>query len=289
MEIEDLEFLIITGMSGAGKSETIHFLEDRGYFCIDNLPAILLTDFTDIYKKSKGKITKLAFVIDTRDKNLTGDLEKALSDLKSKKVNYKILFLDARDEILLNRFNLTRRKHPIDEYETLIENIRSERKKLEEVRKLTSFIIDTSDISAKGLVTLLEGELKDKLDTKLTVTFTSYGFKYGSPIDLDLMFDLRFLPNPYYIPEIKELTGNNKEVQEYIMKFEESQIFYNKLKEMLEFLFPRYIKEGKSYLTIGLGCSGGKHRSVTFANKLYEFFNSQDDYKTLVTHRDIIK
>lgn len=280
------EFLIITGMSGAGKSQAVNFFEDRGFFCIDNLPASLLTSFVDIYNKSKGKIKKVAFVIDIRSWNFVEDFYNELKGLRESGINYKIIFLDSKDEVLLQRFNLTRRKHPLEVYNTLLENIEEERKRLEDIRSIAAIIIDTSSLTTKELIAKLEEELEMSDKTKINITFLSFGFKYGIPIDLDMMFDVRFLPNPYYIDSLKEKTGNDMDVQEYVLKFDVSKQFYDKIKDMLDFLIPNFIKEGKSHLTIGIGCSGGKHRSVTFANRLYDYYSGKKECKVFITHRD---
>lgn len=289
MENRNFEFLIITGMSGAGKSQAINFFEDRGYFCIDNLPASLLSSFLDLYYKSKGKIKKLAFVIDIRGWNLTENFFEELNILKAHSVNYQILFLDAKDEILLNRFKFTRRKHPLSTHSGLLDNIMEERRTLSEIRNIADLIIDTSELPIKDLREKLEFQFQEELSPKLKITFASFGFKYGIPIDLDLMFDVRFLPNPYYRTELRERTGNEKDVQDYVMNFEESLIFFEKLIDLLDFLFPKYVKEGKTHITVGMGCTGGRHRSVTFANKLYEYFKNKEGYEANISHRDVLK
>lgn len=289
MNDKNFEFLIITGMSGAGKTQAINLFEDRGYFCIDNLPASLLSSFLDIYYKSKGKIKKLAFVIDIRGWNLTENFFEELKILEKHSVNYKILFLDAKDEILLNRFKFTRRKHPLSTHNSLLDNIKEERKTLVEIRNVSDFIIDSSELTVKDLRKKLEFQFQEDLSPKLKITFASFGFKYGIPIDLDLMFDVRFLPNPYYKAELRERTGNEEDVQNYVMSFDESNIFFGKLTEMLDFLFPKYIREGKTNMTVGMGCTGGRHRSVTFANKLYEYFKGEKNYEVDVSHRDVLK
>lgn len=283
------EFLIITGMSGAGKSQAVNFFEDRGFFCIDNLPATLLTSFVDIYNKSKGKIKKVAFVIDIRSWNFVEDFYNELKGLRESGINYKIIFLDAKDEVILQRFNLTRRKHPLEVHNTLLKNIEEERRRLEEIRSIAAIIIDTSNLTTKDLILKLEEELEVSDKTKINITFLSFGFKYGIPIDLDMMFDVRFLPNPYYIDSLKDKTGNDMDVQEYVLKFEISRQFYDKIKDMMDFLIPNFIKEGKSHLTIGIGCSGGKHRSVTFANRLYDYYSGKKECKVSISHRDYNK
>ncbi len=280
------EFLIITGMSGAGKSQAIHFFEDRGFFCIDNLPVGLLTSFVDIYNKSKGKIKKVAFVIDIRSWNFIEDFYNELKGLRESGINYKIVFLDAKDDVILQRFNLTRRKHPLEVHNTLLKNIEEERRRLEDVRSIATTIIDTSALTTKELLKKLEEELEMSDRIKINISFVSFGFKYGIPIDIDMLFDVRFLPNPYYIDSLKEKDGNDIEVQEYVMKFDESREFYEKIKDMMDFLIPNFMKEGKSHLTIAVGCSGGKHRSVTFVNRLYDYYAAKKECKVSLYHRD---
>ncbi|MGM0507827.1 MAG: RNase adapter RapZ [Fusobacteriota bacterium] len=280
------EFLIITGMSGAGKTEAINYFEDRGYFCIDNLPASLLSNFIDIYTKSNGKIEKVAFVIDMRDKNFLDSFFCELKKLRENNINYKTIFLDAKNDILLNRFKETRRKHPLDKEDTLLESIKKERRELEEIKKMATLIIDTSELSRFELKEKLEQKFSDKINPHMNIVFISFGFKYGIPLDIDLLFDVRFLPNPFYKEDLRLKTGNDKEVQDYVMKFEQSQAFFDKLTNMLDFLLPQYKKEGKSYVTIGIGCTGGHHRSVTFVNKLYDFYSGKQDYYITLSHRD---
>lgn len=289
MKKNDLEFLIITGMSGAGKTQAMNFFEDRGYFCIDNLPAALLSNFISLYFKSKGKIKKLAFVIDIRSWGFFEDFFDEIKNLRNNNINYKILFLDAKDEVLLNRFKLTRRKHPLEIYNTLLKNIEEERKRLEDLRNMASIIIDTSNLTIKDLSEKLEDEFKGEFTKNLSITFISFGFKYGIPIDLDMMYDVRFLPNPFYIESLKRKTGNDLEVQEYVMKAEESREFFYKLQDMISFLIPYFEKERKSHLNIGIGCTGGKHRSVTFVNKLYDYFSGFGKSQIRISHRDINK
>lgn len=287
--VEQFEFLIITGMSGAGKSQAIRFFEDRDYFCIDNLPASLIGSFVDIYKKSEGKIKKLAFVIDIRGWNFLKDFYNEIKVLRENNINFKTLFLDAKDEVLLNRFKLTRRKHPLNIHPTLLKNIQEERVRLEEIRNTANIIIDTSNLSLKELMEKLEEEFRGEISPNLSLSLVSFGFKYGIPIDSDMIFDVRFLPNPYYDETLKNKTGNDLEVQEFVWKYEDSRVFYEKLREMLEYLLPKFIKEGKSHLNIAIGCTGGKHRSVSFVNKLYDYFSGKEECKVFLSHRDISK
>jgi len=286
---KNIEFIIITGMSGAGKTQALNFFEDRGFFCIDNLPAGLLMNFLDIYDKSNGKIKKLAFVIDIRSWDFIDELYKQIRILDEHNIKHKIIFLDARNEVIVNRFNLTRRKHPVDKHETLLNNIEEERFNIEEIKKMSNFIIDTSEIKVSELFQKLDEELNYNTNLKMNITFVSFGYKYGIPLDLDMMFDVRFLPNPYYIEELKEKTGNDIIIQEYVMKHVESNNFYSKLVDLLIFLIPYFIKEGKSHFTVGIGCTGGKHRSVTFVNKLYNFFYEKNEYNINYYHRDVSK
>ncbi len=282
------ELLIVTGVSGAGKSTAINFFEDRGYLTIDNLPAFFLSKLFETFVEYQDKMKNVAVVVDTRSFSTTIEFFKELEKLKKKEISYKILFLDAKTEYILNRYNLTRRKHPIATGATLHEKIKEEKKLLEPIKNISNYVLDTSNLSAKELIKDLEAYLNNK-NKQLTISFFSFGFKYGLPIDLDLLFDVRFLPNPYYINELRNLTGNNKEVSKYVLGFEETIEFYEKLIDMLDYLFPKYIKEGKSHLSIGIACSGGKHRSVTLVNKLYEYYKGSELVEVVKCHRDIKK
>ena len=282
------ELLIITGIAGAGKSTAINFFEDRGYLAIDNLPVIFLPKLCETYAENKKKVPKLAVVIDFRSWENMGEVYNALNELKKIGMDYKILFLDAKSEVIINRYNLTRRKHPVREFSTLNEKVLEEKKRLEELRLMANYVIDTSELSAKGLLKSLE-DFSQSGEKQLTLSIFSFGFKYGLPIAMDLLFDVRFLPNPYYIEELKEKTGNNSEVSDYVMSFDESREFFDRLTGMLDYLLPKYIKEGKSHLTIGIACSGGKHRSVTFVNELYKYYIKSEDFEVIKHHRDIDK
>ncbi|OCL25412.1 RNase adaptor protein RapZ [Orenia metallireducens] len=282
---QDKDFIIITGMSGAGKSETIKSLEDLGFFCVDNLPPALISKFAEMYLHSKENIDQVALVVDVRGRDFFDSIFEELAILEQLGVDYKILFLEADTQVLINRFKNTRRRHPLAPEGRISEAIALERSKLEEIRGKADKIIDTSDLSSKDLKKELEDIfIKESKESKLTISVLSFGFKYGVPLDADLMFDVRFLPNPHYVDSLRPLTGETKNVQEYVLKWPITQKFKEKLFDLIEFLLPNYIKEGKSHLTIAFGCTGGKHRSVTFAEKLYEELRGR--YNILIEHRD---
>lgn len=283
-----MKFVIVTGMSGAGKTTVLKFLEDINYFCADNLPPALLLKFAELFEQGT-EIDKVALGIDIRGGKLFEDFFQGLSQLTENGYDYEILFLDASDECLIKRFKETRRSHPLSKGGSIAEGIQKERAILEQVKKRADYIIDTSNI--------LTRELKEKINDifvlheafdSLMITVGSFGFKYGIPIDSDLVFDVRFLPNPFYIPELKELTGNDAPVNDYVMGFEESRVFLDKLLDLLEFLIPKYIKEGKNSLVISIGCTGGKHRSVTIANQLYLALK-QKGHSVRLRHDDMEK
>lgn len=284
-EKEKKELVIITGMSGAGKSEAMNFFEDREYFCIDNFPINLFQYLDEIFLSSK-KRNKVAVAIDIRNQEFIQQFIKQLEFLDKTKIDYKIIYLDARTSVLLSRYELSRRKHPLNMYDTLLENIEEERKIIKDFMLKADLVIDTTKTSAKELQEILEKEFSGK-GAKLNVNLTSFGFKNGIPLDLHLMFDLRFLPNPYYVENLKKKTGNHEDVQDYVMELAESKEFYNMLLNMLEYLIPKYEKDGKSHLRIGIGCSGGQHRSVTFVNALQRELSEKTDYKITKYHREI--
>jgi len=284
-----MKFIIITGLSGAGKSQAVRVLEDIGYYCMDNLPPALLPDFADLCLYSKRNIEQVAVVVDIRGGQFFNDLFKSLHDLEESGFEYKILFLDASDEVLIKRFKEQRRPHPLSVEGRIIDGIEREREKLKEVKMNANYIIDTTNLTTAMLKEEIKNIFLEGKETKnLTVSIVSFGFKKGIPLDADLVFDVRFLPNPYYVPELKELTGNDKDVRDYVLRWEQTNIFINKLIDMLDFLIPYYIKEGKSQLVIAIGCTGGKHRSVTIANVLYEDLK-QKGYRVIMSHRDCEK
>ncbi|MBU9739552.1 RNase adapter RapZ [Diplocloster agilis] len=285
-----MRFVIVTGMSGAGKSTALKMLEDVGYYCVDNLPISLISKFAELTYAPSSEITKVALGVDIRSGQALGELEQVLEGMVVAGFTYEVLFLDAEDEVLVKRYKETRRSHPLSGGGRVDKGIQEERRKLEFLKKQADYIIDTSQLLTRELKAELDKIFVQNQEFKnLVITILSFGFKYGIPSDSDLVFDVRFLPNPYYIDELKPKTGNDKEVQEYVMGFDVSHEFLNKLVEMLKFLIPNYIIEGKNQLVISIGCTGGKHRSVTLANKLYEALGNSVEYGLKIEHRDIEK
>ncbi|TCS95706.1 RNase adapter RapZ [Hazenella coriacea] len=284
----ELNLVVITGMSGAGKTVAVQSLEDLGFFCVDNLPPILLPKFAELLEQSEGKLRKVALVIDLRGREFFNSLFKALDDLEQRHgIEHQIMFLDANDQTLVRRYKETRRRHPLSPYGTPLDGIIQERKLLEEIKGRAHQVIDTSQLKPN--------ELKEKIGTRfsqldqlgLAVTFLSFGFKHGVPIDADLVFDVRFLPNPHYVDSLRPQTGKDIDVSNYVMKWTETQELLEKLIDLFTFLFPQYRREGKTQLVVGIGCTGGKHRSVSIAEYLYNHFKEQE--RCRVTHRDIEK
>ena len=285
-----MRFVILTGVSGAGKSTALKILEDLGFFCVDNLPIKLITKFAELTFVPNSEINKVALGIDIRSGDALNELESILENMSAKNYMYEILFLDANDETLVKRYKETRRKHPLAENNRVDKGIVLERKKLEFLKKQADYIIDTSKLLTRELKFELEEIfVKNKEFKSLFITILSCGCKYGIPNDSDLVFDVRFLPNPYYIDELKQKTGNDIEVQNFCMQYEVSKQFIDKLEDMVNFLIPNYIAEGKNQLVISIGCTGGKHRSVTLANELYNRLNNKGDYGLKIEHRDIQK
>ena len=284
-----MRLVIVTGMSGAGRTTALKMLEDAGYFCVDNLPVPFIDKFAELTASGNSEITKVAIGIDIRSGKSLSQLEQILERLTAEHIDYEILFLDASDDVLVKRYKETRRMHPLAESGRVEQGITLERERLGFLKKHADYIIDTSQ--------LLTRELKQELDKifvqnrefkNLMITVLSFGFKYGIPADADLVFDVRFLPNPFYIDELKYLTGNDRGVQDYVMSFPEAGIFLDKLTDLLRFLIPNYIKEGKYQLVVAIGCTGGKHRSVTLANELYrKLRNREAKYGVSLSHRDI--
>ncbi len=285
-----MTFLIVTGMSGAGKSTVVKILEDLGFFCVDNMPPELIPKFAEICFNSNSEFNKVALGVDIRGgRDQFTKLFHLLDSIKDQKYDYKVLFLDASDETIIKRYKETRRRHPLMDVGRVPGAINIERKFLSDTKTRADFVIDTSKILPRQLKEEIQNIfVEGNQFESLLINITSFGFKYGIPNDSDLVFDVRFIPNPFYIPELKELTGNQSAVQEYVMKWQEAKSFLEKLDDMINFLIPYYIKEGKNQLVISIGCTGGKHRSVTLANALYKKINHKD-YRAYISHRDIDK
>ncbi len=284
-----MEFVIITGLSGAGKSQTMRILEDIGFYGVDNLPPLLLPQFIDLVIQGKETLDKVAFGMDIRGGEFFDSITECLEEIKKKGHTYRIIFLDCSDEILVKRYKEQRRPHPLCPGGRVINGIEKERIKLSNLKNKADHIIDTSNFSSSMLKEVIKDIfVSEKGIRNIMISVLSFGFKYGIPIDADLVFDVRFLPNPFYVENLKKLTGNEQEVREYVMQWEESNTFRQKLIDMVEFLVPLYEKEGKFQLIIAIGCTGGKHRSVTLANELYEYLNT-GGYSVFVNHRDCYK
>ena len=285
-----MRFVIVTGMSGGGKSTAMRMLEDVGFFCVDNLPVPLIEKFMELLVMPGNEISKAALGLDVRADQSFGDAMKILDRMRQNGFIFEVLFMDASDSTLVKRYKESRRVHPLctPEDSRVEHGISKEREILTEMKKKADYIIDTSK--------LLTRELKEEIDrifvkngeyNNLIISIMSFGFKHGIPADADLVFDVRFLPNPFYIDELKYMTGNDKGVQEYVMGFPEAGQFMDKLEDMLRFLIPNYIKEGKYQLVVALGCTGGKHRSVTLANELYRRMKDKGNYGLTISHRDV--
>lgn len=285
-----MRFVIVTGMSGAGKSTALKMLEDMGYFCVDNLPIPLLPRFVEMFSEPDEEVKKVALGIDVRGGQDFSGLNEVLDDMDERQTEYEILFLDAHDDVLIKRYKETRRQHPLSGSGRVDTGIAKEREKIMFLKMRATYILDTSKLLTRELRIELEKIfVKGQKFCNLYITVMSFGFKYGIPHDSDLVFDVRFLPNPYYIDELRAKTGNDPEVQDYVMDNEKSRLFLEKLKDMVDFLIPNYILEGKNQLVISIGCTGGKHRSVTLANALYHILEEQENYGVRIEHRDIGK
>ena len=283
-----MRFVIVTGMSGGGKRTCMRLLEDAGYYCVDNLPVPLIDKFFELLMTPNGEITKVALGIDVRADQNFADTEKALNNLKKNNVEYEIVFMEASDKTLIKRYKETRRIHPLAGDGSVEDGIQKEREILKKIKKKANYIFDTSNLLVRDLNEEINKIFVHNEEyNSLMIRIVSFGFKYGIPADADLVFDVRFLPNPFYIEELKPKTGNDKPVHDYVMSFEEATIFLDKLDDMVGFLIPNYVKEGKHQLVIGIGCTGGKHRSVTLANELYNRLkDKKEKYGLSVTHRD---
>ncbi len=284
-----MELLIVTGMSGAGKSQAANALEDMGFYCVDNIPPTIIPNFIDLASQSGEKLKRIAIVTDVRGGNLFTEISAVLKDLKDNNIDFKILFLDAGDEVLIHRYKENRRKHPLNNADiSLSDAVKTERMILAGLRSCADFTIDTSYISIAQLKVKLSDIFFGSVSNVLKIQCKSFGFKYGVDTEADLVFDVRCLPNPFYIENLKHKTGLESEVRDYVMNSEESVDFLNKLNAFLDCAVPLYAKEGKSQLTIAIGCTGGKHRSVTFAELISKHLKEQG-FNSITVHRDIQK
>ena len=279
-----MQAVIVTGLSGAGKTQAIICLEDMGYYCVDNMPPALIKNFVRLAAREKNGIEKAAFVMDVRGLEFFSDINSSLEDLKAMGISYKLVFLEASDEILIRRFNETRRAHPFSGSYSTIVGIQKEREALEEIRGVADFIVDTSGMKSMRL----REEIKQIFtgESKFTINIESFGFKNGIPLDADMVFDVRFIPNPYYVASLKDSTGNSKKTRRYVMKFSESKKFTIKVNELINDMIPCYVREGKNHLNIAFGCTGGRHRSVAMANEFAEIF-SASGRRVVLEHRDV--
>ena len=285
-----MRIVIVTGISGAGKSTALKMLEDAGYFCVDNLPVPLLPKFMEMLILPGSEYTKVGLGIDIRSSQKFGQLRETLETLRKKDVKFEILFLDASDEALIKRYKETRRSHPLAVDGRVDKGIDEERRRTIFLKQQADYIIDTSQMLTRELRSeILKIFVENKNYKNLYVTILSFGFKYGIPGDADLVFDVRFLPNPYYIQDLRPMSGNDAPVRDYVMSSETARKFLDKLVDMVQFLIPNYVAEGKNQLVIGIGCTGGKHRSVTLANALYYALEQEEGYGLKIEHRDIEK
>ncbi|MEA4988392.1 MAG: RNase adapter RapZ [Anaerovorax sp.] len=282
-----MEAIIVTGLSGAGKSQAVHCMEDLGYYCIDNMPPILIKEFINLAVQDKMKIDKAAFVVDIRSREFFENFKNSLLDLKNQDMPIKVMFLEASDEVLIRRYKETRRNHPLSPAGAIAEGIKKERESLKEIRKEADFILDTSNMKTAKLSEEIKRLLLSKeASDGFTITIMSFGYKHGIPLDADWVFDVRFLPNPFYLASMKNLTGNSKKVQDYVLKFPESHKFIKEIYNLTNYLIPLYKKEGKSHLVLAFGCTGGQHRSVTMANEFSRLF-TEDEKRIILIHRDL--
>jgi UPF0042 nucleotide-binding protein len=286
--MKNYRFIIISGLSGAGKSVAIKIFEDLGFFCVDNIPPQLIPKFLEMCLKSQGKLSKIAFVVDIRGEIFLQELDHTLTELESMDIQPEILFLEAKDEIIVRRFSETRRKHPLQSSHSILDNIQEERKKLKELKSRASIVIDTSNLTPKQLNQEIRRYFQKETTSSMEINLISFGYKYGIPIDVDLVLDSRFLPNPYYDDQLSELSGKDEKIKEYLRQFPVTQQSIQQFFSLIDYLIPFYIKEGKNYLSIAVGCTGGRHRSVFLVNELVYKLKSKG-YSVFVKHRDIKK
>jgi UPF0042 nucleotide-binding protein len=287
MKMTDDRFLIVTGMSGSGKTVASRILEDFGYYCVDNLPAKLIPIFINLRKKREVEIEKVALIIDIREAKFLTEFPKILKSIRENELP-RVIFMEASDEVIVKRFSESRRPHPLKRKNSIREKIELERKSLEEIRNLADDVIDTTTTKVPELRKILAKRFLKKAKGDIQIVITSFGYKYGIPVDSDLVFDVRFLANPYYVERLRDKTGENKSVKDYVLNFPGTKVFLKQLFMFIDFLMPNFVAEGKSYLTVSIGCTGGKHRSVTIANELRGHLLG-NEFPSQVNHRDIYK
>ena len=282
-----MRFVIVTGMNGAGKQTAMKMLEDMGFYCVDNMPVPLIDKFIELFSGPGSEVSKVALGLDVRADQDFDEAERTLLALRRKDYPFEIIFMDADDKVLIKRYKESRRVHPVAGSGSLEEGIKREREILKNVKNIADYIFDTSNLLTRVLKEELDKIfLQDGEYANLIIRVLSFGFKYGIPADADLVFDVRFLPNPFYIDELKLMTGNDAPVHDYVMSFPEAGEFLEKVSSLLQFLIPNYVKEGKHQLVIAIGCTGGRHRSVTLAGEIYQRLKNQGKYGITITHRD---
>lgn len=285
--MEKLNIIIITGCSGSGKSTAIAALEDTGFYCVDNMPVALLPKFLEFPLQSGSEIAGLVFVMDLREKGFLSKYKSIFKELKKKGHNFTILFLEADEEVLLHRYSQTRRHHPLSQGKSLLDGIRAEKEQLQDLRSVADKIINTSRYNVHELKSVIKDIAQKSIKLALMrINILSFGFKYGIPLDANLVIDVRFLANPYFVPELKDLNGKDPKIKAFVINNDETRRFLKKYLDLLEYLIPLNEKEGKAYLTIAVGCTGGRHRSVAISESIFEHI-SKSDKSVIVTHRDI--
>ena len=285
-----MKFIVVTGLSGAGKTQAIREIEDLGYFCIDNMPPQFIQKFGEICKQTNGNVDNVGFVIDIRGRQFFNYVDSVLIWLEENFIDYKLLFLDCSNEVLVRRYKETRRIHPLSHDGEVLNGIISERKKLEFLKNKADLIIDTSNLRVKDLKENIRNFISDgNVYSDFMVEIISFGYKYGIPIESDLVFDVRFIENPFYINSLKKFSGLNKDVKDFVLSKEESTTFLYKVCDLIKFLVPNYIKEGKKQLIIGIGCTGGMHRSVVISEEIYSKLHKYENCRFIIRHRDLEK
>jgi len=285
--MKHMNIVIITGLSGSGKSVAIRALEDDGYFCVDNMPVLLLPKFLELRSQGVSEIQKLAFGMDLRQKEFVKNYQDIFDVLRKEGYRFIVIFLECSEEVLLKRYSETRRQHPIAEGTDLLDRIRSEKEQLKGLKETADHVVDTSRLTVHQLKdAIVQHALQGLKTDRMRITVLSFGFKYGVPLEADLMMDVRFIPNPYFLPELKKLDGTDERVEQFVVKWKETQVFMEKFLGMLDYLIPLYEREGKSYLTIAVGCTGGRHRSVTIAQKIFDALKGKKPRLSL-KHRDM--